>query len=174
MSLPVKVRKRQPHTSINAFILAGMFVLIFVCPVGMVVASFTVLWFNQRPPQPVWPPSTPSAGVQSRDNVTPFTLRHLCEHLQLEYGWRHINTHKQSHTHTHWSALAPAPSTPCGHSSVGDTGVWLGVGAGSDERAECVCTEAWGAGTCWCSPICGYHSGVWWVGGRGSKGGGMR
>lgn len=56
------------------------------------------------------PPSTPSAGVQSLDN-TPFTLRHLCEHLQLEYSWRHTNTHThtQSHAHRHTDRLSLQP-----------------------------------------------------------------
>lgn len=38
--------------------------------------------------------------------------------------------------------------------AMGETTAWLGGHAGSDKRAECVCT---GAGTCWCSLMCGFH-----------------
>lgn len=47
MSLPVKVRQRQLHVMINAFILVGMFILI--CPILTVMASYTFMWQSKAP-----------------------------------------------------------------------------------------------------------------------------
>lgn len=39
-----------------------------------------------------------------------------------------------------YQRLSPVPLSLCGHGSMGETTVWLGVHTGSDERTECVCT----------------------------------
>lgn len=49
MSLPVKVRQRQLHMRMNVFILTGMFILIFMCPIMTVMASYTFMCHLKAP-----------------------------------------------------------------------------------------------------------------------------
>ena len=66
MSLPVKVRQRQLHMRMNVFILAGMFILIFMCPVMTVMASYTFMCHLKAPLSALFrhfEPSAPSPGI---------------------------------------------------------------------------------------------------------------
>lgn len=109
----------------------------------------------------------PSAGVQTenRDNVTP-----LAAEASTWTPSAGQAAHTRAHTDAHWHSCCFDFPWLCG---------WNGclIGCGRWEWREggmCLCSGARGAGTCWCSPMCGYHTGMWRVGGRGSGGGGTR
>ena len=172
MSLPVKVRQRQLHMRMNVFILAGMFILIFMCPVMTVMASYTFMCHLKAPLSALFrhfEPSAPSPGIwmERLENIKFLSSSGIRMHTS---SWIAASWHLQQNAlfRLRLSLLSLRLFV-----AMAETRVWLDVHAGSDKRAECF----FELGSLWGRHLLVLTNlrlalWVWWVGGRGNGGGG--